>query len=426
MSKKPKGSKILNFGIHDPTGSGEPEDFSLQSNSIHYYEDVTDPTIHMTVSIIDAYGKFNKLPVRSGSKVEIEIEDGDQTLRFDDETEPLYISNILGYQPEAKKESYTLVLETKSAFDNHIKRVFEKYTGKLSTHVEKILKDKLEIPEDRMSIEETSNNYDFCGGYRRPLQCCSWLSPKGIPMEDSSDGDGTAGYLFYQTQDGYVFSSIDALFEVVKEDKDSVAKYEYKMDKMAVDVAKNKFTFSGQPIVKSNHNILEQLVNGQFRTANWYYNIITRKPQFAEYSYADSVGEGEGSKTPMKLSGDVSNIPVEFDKDYSRIMLSTVDTGCLSSKGEQEETPSDQFLFQAQSSTRYSSLFSQTIDITVPLNLEMRAGMMIYLKLPELNKTTTDGPASGFYLVSKLCHQIGGNGDYTGLTLVRDSYIELT
>ena len=99
---------------------------------------------------------------------------------------------------------------------------------------------------------------------------------------------------------------------------------------------------------------------------------------------------------------------------------------CLSTKGEQEETPSDQFLFQAQSSTRYSSLFSQTIDITVPLNLEMRAGMMIYLKLPELNKTTTDGPASGFYLVSKLCHQIGGNGDYTGLTLVRDSYIELT
>ena len=47
---------------------------------------------------------------------------------------------------------------------------------------------------------------------------------------------------------------------------------------------------------------------------------------------------------------------------------------------------SDQFLFQAQSSTRYSSLFSQTIDITVPLNLEMRAGMMIYLKLPELMK----------------------------------------
>ena len=96
MSKKPKGSKILNFGIHSPTGSGKPEDFSLQSQAIHYYEDVTDPTVHMTVRIIDPFGKFNKLPVRSGNKVFIEIEGDGKLLRFDDETTPDHSHTSLG------------------------------------------------------------------------------------------------------------------------------------------------------------------------------------------------------------------------------------------------------------------------------------------------------------------------------------------
>ena len=62
----------------------------------------------------------------------------------------------------------------------------------------------------------------------------------------------------------------------------------------------------------------------------------------------------------------------------------------------------------------------------MPVNLNLKAGMVIYLKLPEINNTRTDGPQSGLYLISKLCHQFGGDKDYTGLELVRDSYQELS
>lgn len=441
MSSSPKGSLIKNFGIFNPEESGKPGSFADQVSSINYYEDVTDPSVHMTIGILDAAGRFNKLPVRSGSKIDLELENDGRTLEFNDNTEPLYISNILNYIPEAKRESYTLVLETKSAFDNIISRVFEKYSGKLSNHITEILKNKLGVPDDRMNIEDTSNDYDFCGGYRKPLHCCSWLAPKSIPNSGSSDTKGTAGYLFYQTQDGYVFKSIDSLFEDVHEDKDSVPKFEYKMDKSTLDPGANTFTFSSQPVVSDNHNIVEQLSSGQFRTANYYYDIITRKPTFVEYSYTDSIATGAllgakgGSAAAaagrglasgvMKVSAELANVPKTFKDNYSRIMLSIVDNGSLSAKGNLK-TPSDQFLYQAQASTRYSSLYSQSIHITVPLNVDLRAGMVIYLKLPEINKTTTDGPTSGFYLVSKLCHQFGGEGDATGLSLVRDSYLELT
>ena len=420
MSTKPKGSKILNFGIHSPDGGGKPLDFSLQVNEISYYEDVMDATVHMTISIIDAYGRFNKLPVRSGNKVFIEVENDGKVLRFDDETEPLYISNIIEYTAEAKREGYTLVLETKTAFNNHITRVFEKYKGKLSSTVSKILKEKLEVPDDRMSIEETSNDYTFCAGYRRPLHCCTWLSTKAMSA-GNSDTAGSAGFLFFQTREGYILRDVDKLFTEVLEKKDEAVKYIYQIDKSSVDANKNTYTFSNQPIMGNSHDIMEQLRNGQFKTANHYYNIVTKKPEFKEYSYEKSIGK------QMTLSAEIENVPKDFKEKYSRMILSPVDYGCLDSKGElsvnKDSSPNEMY---AQASARFSSLYAQSIQITVPLNIDVTAGMALYLKLPELNKTTTDGPASGFYLVSHVSHRFGGDGDATGIILVRDSYIDLS
>ena len=419
MSTKPKGSKILNFGIHSPDG-GKPIDFSLQANEISYYEDVTDASVHMTISIIDAFGRFNKLPVRSGNKVFIEIENDGKVLRFDDDTEPLYISNILGYTAAAKKEAYSLVLETKTAFNNHITRVFEKYKGKLSSTVSKILKEKLEVPEDRMSIDETSNDYTFCAGYRRPLHCCTWLSTKAMSA-GNSDTAGSAGFLFFQTREGYILRDVDKLFTEVLEKKDEAVKYIYQIDKSSVDANKNTYTFSNQPMMGNSHDIMEQLRNGQFKTANHYYNIVTKKPEFKEYSYEKSIGK------QMTLSAEIENVPKDFKEKYSRMILSPVDYGCLDSKGElsvnKDSSPNEMY---AQASARFSSLYAQSIQITVPLNIDVTAGMALYLKLPELNKTTTDGPASGFYLVSHVSHRFGGDGDATGIILVRDSYIDLS
>ena len=420
MSTKPKGSKILNFGIHSPDGGGKPLDFSLQVSEISYYEDVMDATVHMTISIIDVYGRFNKLPVRSGNKVFIEVENDGKVLRFDDETEPLYISNIIGYTSEAKREGYTLVLETKTAFNNHITRVFEKYKGKLSSTVSKILKEKLEVPDDRMSIEETSNDYTFCAGYRRPLHCCTWLSTKAMSA-GNSDTAGSAGFLFFQTREGYILRDVDKLFTEVLEKKDEAVKYIYQIDKSSVDANKNTYTFSNQPIMGNSHDIMEQLRNGQFKTANHYYNIVTKKPEFKEYSYEKSIGK------QMTLSAEIENVPKDFKEKYSRMILSPVDYGCLDSKGElsvnKDSSPNEMY---AQASARFSSLYAQSIQITVPLNIDVTAGMALYLKLPELNKTTTDGPASGFYLVSHVSHRFGGDGDATGIILVRDSYIDLS
>ena len=406
MSKFSIGSKIIVFEIFPPDG-GTPLDFSLQTDGIKFYEDVTDTSVHLEVGILDVFGRYNSLPVRSGNKVVIEIESNGQRIK-----QEMKISNITGYVATAKREMYNIVCEPQYSFNNHITRITKKYTGKISDNIESIVG---EVGAEMVQTDPSSNTFSFCGGYRRPLLACTWLAKKCI-NGSMSDTKGSAGFLFYATQDGMNLTDIDKLFETAN--KDNVINYEYKIGKNTVDI-NNYFTLSAQPSIETNHNLLQQLSVGHFKTGNWHYDIITRKATFAEYSYRDSQGQ-------MKNSGDENVIPDGIDSNYSRLLLQIIDSGAMSSSGDSKTKNEEAFLRQAQSTSRYASLFSQITKVIVPTNLNLRAGTVIFLKLPEINSTYTSGPQSGLYMISKLCHQFGGDKDYTGLELVRDSYQELT
>ena len=409
MSKVTFGSKILGFEIFSPTGDGTPLDFSLQTNGIKYYEDITDISTHLEIGVIDVFGRYNKLPVRSGNKMVLEIESNGVVL-----DQKMNISNIMGYTASAKREMYTIICEPQTAFDNHTSRITRKFTGNISDNIKTIVE---EMGGEMTRTDPSSNTFSFCGGYRRPLFACTWLAKKCVHAKNEmSANKGSAGFFFFQTQDGFTLLDINKAFE--GKNKDNVVNYEYKIGKSTMD-KNNYFTLSAQPVIQSNHNVLQQLSVGHYKTANWFYDITTRQVSFAEYSYRDSDSE-------IQKSADERVIPKGIDDRYSRILLQTVDNGALEPDGTVSSKSEESYFRQAQATARYSSLFSQVTKVVVPINLNLRAGEVIYLKLPEINTTRTTGPQSGLYLISKLCHQFGGDKDYTGLELVRDSYQELT
>ncbi len=409
MSKVTFGSKILGFEIFSPTGDGTQLDFSLQKNGIKYYEDITDISTHLEIGVLDVFGRYNKLPVRSGNKMVLEIESNGVVL-----DQKMNISNIMGYTASAKREMYTIICEPQTAFDNHTSRITRKFTGNISDNIKTIVE---EMGGEMTRTDPSSNTFSFCGGYRRPLFACTWLAKKCVHAKNEmSANKGSAGFFFFQTQDGFTLLDINKAFE--GKNKDNVVNYEYKIGKSTMD-KNNYFTLSAQPVIQSNHNVLQQLSVGHYKTANWFYDITTRQVSFAEYSYRDSDSE-------IQKSADERVIPKGIDDNYSRILLQTVDNGALEPDGTVSSKSEESYFRQAQATARYSSLFSQVTKVVVPINLNLRAGEVIYLKLPEINTTRTTGPQSGLYLISKLCHQFGGDKDYTGLELVRDSYQELT
>ena len=403
-----KGHVIKEFKVFPEDRGGNFLDVGLQLGYVKYYEDIIDPALHVEISVIDALGIINKLPVRSGSAVLLKFEhpsqDGEVTLE-------LVISNIIGHTIDNKRELYTLVCETKAALSNHTTRVVKKYTGSISNTVKEIVK----LIDAEVTVDETSNKCEFFGNYRRPFKCIADLCRKSIPTTVSKGGpnSGSAGFLFFETQDGYQFKSIDGLF-AGKPQKDA---YQMTPFKDGLD-ASNNFKLASEPNFKESHDIIKKMRAGSYSTANWYYDIITRKVHFHNFKYNKSV----------EKANDEDVTPKDYRDFYSRIILGTIDQGTTTTPAEGVEvaTPQDQARTQAQASARYSALFSQVLDITVPMNLSLRVGMIINIDFPNLNTDRSlpkNSPESGNYMIARLSHELGNaDGDFTGLTLVRDSF----
>ena len=428
MSKKglwSKGHKIKQFDILPECG-GEPIGLSGQLLGIKYFEDVIDSCIHFQIVMSDTYGFLAAIPIRSGMTVHLEIEHPsvEENFIWNDTTVPLIVTNISDNISDQKREVYVLTLETVHAVSNHTLRVWEKHGGKISNTVEKILTKKMNIPEDRIDIDETRNNCDFTGNYRRPLFMITSLCPKAITPNSGflRTTKGSAGYLFYEDQDGYHFKSIDNIMDFAGAGKlQPWQMYTAATGKSALE--NNNMTFSGIPKWTENHDILKKMRSGAYKTANYYYNILTREPVFSEYSAAESIKD-------LKTANEDVLIPENVSESYSRITFGTLDNGTMTPnwRGKKRETPQDQAVYQSQASARYSALFSQLCEITVPMNLNLRVGQVIELEKPRLNieKPTQKGKDSnaGSYMIVRLAHDFGSaSGDYTGISMVRDSYL---
>ena len=160
-------------------------------------------------------GLLDGLPIRGGERVDISIEDNyGNTLTLKD---GMYVNRVRNFQPGTQNDVFMLDLCSKEYFANEQTRVVQRYEGKISDNVTKILKEVLKTDTTTFNIDSTAIDYNFIGNDRKPLYVCTWLASKSVPIGTSSGTGnsvgGKAGYLFYQTRDGFNFKSIDKIFE---------------------------------------------------------------------------------------------------------------------------------------------------------------------------------------------------------------------
>jgi len=401
-----KGHKIEAVDL--VSEEGKSFDLKYQVGFIKYYEDVIDPAIHVDISIQDTNGLINKIPIRGGNLVRVKLKHPSQEGFLEKE---LVVTNISNHILDQKREVFTLTCETLGALSNHTNRCWIKYKGSIAATVSKILNEK--INGKIHSVDTTSNNCEFYGNYRRPFKVISDLCRKSIPTTGSFEegNGGTAGYLFFETQDGYNFRSIDLIFKEEPEVEYLMTPYKGGLD------MSNNFKLSSKPILRESHDIIKKLRSGAYSSSNWYYDVLTRKVHFYNFKVGD-----------YQLGNEDELNPLAYKEPYSRIILGTIDKGTTNkdADGVTIDKPQDQARYQAQASARYAAMFSQILDITVPMNLSLRAGMIIDVKFPDLNTgepQDKNSPESGKYMIAKLSHEFGNTaGDFTGLSLVRDSF----
>ena len=151
----------------------------------------------------------------------------------------------------------------------------------------------------------------------------------------------------------------------------------------------------------------------------YFYDMITNELSGFKYTLRDQIGPKLGSEDTLAVSSD-------FDDSISRVMFRLSDHGVLDTGTGTKDSGRDA-VDMAKSFSRYNLLFSQALNILVPLNVDLKVGDIVKCKLPliggdENGDHSFDKEMSGNYLIRELRHSFIPNQNTTSLKLMRDSY----
>tara|TARA_A100001011_G_scaffold289316_1_gene300479 strand:- start:461 stop:1819 length:1359 start_codon:yes stop_codon:yes gene_type:complete len=436
---------IREFKIFQAKNGGNSADASGVVVDIKYYENILSNTISLSAIITETGESQNKklgnkgmldgLPIRGGEPATIVIEDHEgNKLEFKNDSK-LYVNRIRNVIPGTQKDVYSLDFSSRELFANEQCRVVKRYDGKVSENVKKILEEatsgSVGIKTKKTVTVDDSNSYNFIGNDKKPFYVCTWLASKAAP--DSKEKGGTAGYLFYETHDGFNFRSIDLLFQ-----------QEPKGNYLYSNTDEKPQEYSGKIItydINRDIDLQNNLLMGTYSNRTLFFDFYAMNYQVRNFN-VDSSGPAKskegGSKNKIVTGGkdDIDSVADEFRQPISRLMNKVLDVGTLPSgkdideqlkkwKDNPKQATFDAADIMVQSLMRYNQLFSIKINIMIAGDFSLRAGDLIHCEFPELSvdpNTKVNRRSGGIYMIASLCHNITPRETYTSLTLVRDTF----
>ncbi len=423
-----------------------------------YYEDIFSPFVTAVINVMDSgQNLIGNLPIQGGEKVVVKIKD----VRGNTSEYELYVWKIYNRNFTKNTQQYNLALISKEALYNEGVRITEPLSGLPNKIVEKILKEYL-MTDKEIETEAAKYNVKFYPNGKKAHAIIQSLMYKSVsrnashPSEtktttsnnnsktslpkDTKKASGTAGYLFFENKDGFVYKSMDLL---CSDGSDSfggaapVATYTFRP--LVEPVNSNNFYTIEEYKFDNEIDMIDQLRNGIFSTYMVFYNYSTGA--YEEYTYNLS----ETFKNMSHL-GSQDKLPAFQNKlsSYpSRVMSMVLDHETWFD-GEDPASPEErdggeakasfpdyQKYYVSQGISRRYLMENQKMEITIPGNTDLKVGDKIKILIPnvsaeqERNVKPYDEENSGTYLISKLSHNnvfLNSSTCTTKLELIRDTY----
>ncbi len=394
-------------------GSSLKENYDIVRGNpiIDYYESVESPSVAMTITFVDNDQVIGREGITGGEYVDVTVKiDGFDDFKIKSKKHKLMLNSVKNMVTETSKQIASLEFISVESIINETARVNKKFSDNVSQTVfELLVGDKKGIQTSKkLDKDRATNKYSFVGNLKRPFDTIQWLCPKTQSSKESF------GFLFFETLDGYKFKSIEKLL-------DQKPAYTYtQTDKPNDKNAKGLVILQNR--LNQSNDIAMNLRMGMYANKTIYIDIENGKKSIVDFKVSEL-----NLNKPIKLLDGIEEHP-------SRLMLRVNDFGVAQkgSKKKDVQPETELAVYQNKSYIRNNMLFSQVLQIAIPVNTELRAGDLIKIKLPLKRgqgeeKTDSYGDdssndLSGNYLISELRHIIGGGRSETQLSLVRDVF----
>jgi hypothetical protein len=407
--------------------------------SLYYYESIFDNTIRVTATFADTgnrVGSSDNVSVleqlganlNAGERVELVMtDDKNQVISFRDNYE-LRIKEIRNIVEDTVKAIFTIDFYSKEIIDNELIkcRVEQRYDGKISDNVQRILKNDCLKTKKNIEIDPTINHFSFIGNSEKPFYKLLWLAKRSIPEMTNAKGN-TAGYFFYEIGDdgrgngGFKFKSIDKLFQ--NSPKRILIFNNTTGLPIGYDAKILEYSFD------STIDLQKKLVSGsmfpsELRTFDLYENSYEGEKTDEFDPSRQIIRRNIGGLDAINL-GDISR---DSTRKYDKIeSIGIIPVGRTPKQQIENSKKIDIDIKDIirQSATRYNNLFNVKLSICIEGDFGVHIGDLIHCDFPEVsgkkNKQISQ-KISGIYMIVDLCHYISPSGPtYTRLNLVRDT-----
>ena len=309
---------------------------------VTYYENLFSPMITAKIVVIntgdaiaDKNGKmtslYNGFPLRGGERVVLKIAGNSKInkegLDFSkNSADYFYVASITNVLIDSQRETFTLNLVPREAITNETTRVGKKFPASqpISDSVQNIIKDYLKSDKVNL-IDKTQNPYGFIGNLKKPFTILTWLSSKGVP--ESSGKDSSAGYLFYQTKDGFNFRSIDDLISQEPYEE----KFVYTPNVVDFQDPRNNFKILDYGTNK-NQDLIGKLERGTYCSYRLFFNPLTfnyTNPEKGIFKLSDYQKETKNLGKEIELPPISDNSDKTLGDIPSRYMTAVLDIGTM-------------------------------------------------------------------------------------------------
>jgi len=390
----------------------------------HFYhmEDIMSPAFEGRMVIVDnSLSLVSRMPIQGNEKVTVEVED-----TFNETYTYTYrVWTVANRVSADRKQIYTLGLISEEGLMNEKITLEMQESGNISSMVDKIVSENFDT--EVVNNEKTKNWAKLIPKRQSPFSLIRSLQTKAVPST-SKNKKGTAGFLFWQTRDGFNFRSFDGLI-LDNEDIPEGDWFYYAMGKTE-EPTSNAIQ---EVAYVSEIDLMKKLREGSYSSRACYFNINTGK-------YKESVYKLDQVWEQMEHLGSQTQLPkgsVERASLPTRVMSSLVSnefwySGGNSAAADQTNQLKDyQGIYLQQAIARTGLMFNQHLKISLTGHLEIQAGDCIEVRMPsqeheglKTKEGSWDPEHSGTFLVKRVTHQchIAGDQAYSVLELIRDSY----
>lgn len=394
-------------------------------SSLRIYEDLFSPTMTATISLSDAEGILNFMPIIGQETVDISF----VTRGLEDPiTKKFIISKITDLESDASVQNYSLELSSIDLIMNYEEKISEYFEGSATDIAQKCF-ERLSS-EKEFDYEPSSDLYDNEIGIiipnMTPMRACSYLTERAF-----HDTYKSSSYIFFENSKSYVMKPIEMLTQEEPKNKFNLGRFKNAGvgDEGSGPVDSN---FENKKAIQysfnSNFKVLDNIAKGLYNSKLTTIDFVTKTKKIHEHSFWENskdykyMNQKEGMNEYEDPDGpifDITKQGIQY-KPKTEYILPEI------------EVKTGRPLFNQEKIFLQRKFFLQLIDnikcsITVFGDSDLSVGDMVELSLPifsriDMKEDWEDKYYSGKYLICAICHRLSNDRYVTDMELVKDSF----